>query len=462
MAGVTNIVPIGSSTFTSGQSKQATVSWNDTNPIYQDMGDGTYYYSASFNLYSSNSGGTNYGTIATYDNYFTSQVAPLYLNSTLNLAIPSGLSTGTYYVGRPITGTTRIAISVASGSSNITVSFNINGGTGTTPSSLSQPAGSSFTLPTSSGFSRGGYITTQWNTNSSGTGTNYNMGSSAIFSCAILLYARWVANTYAVLIDENGGSAVSDSNYTVSTSSQSVSINRPTAPLGRTFANWSITENTVPTGISPTTFTTNSITIPANDYGQVSIRANYNLINYNITYVLDEGTNSANNPSTYTVASNTIVLENAIKSGFVFSGWYSDSGFTTQVTSIPSGSTGNITLYAKFVANGYTVTFINDGIIVQNTIEEFGNTITFNGNTPTKTRPKYRYIFLGWNTNQEATEPLVNLGTVPVGGITFYAIYQSFLSSLKINGQDVNLKVGETQVKAVYKGETLLWEDYNE
>lgn len=69
---------------------------------------------------------------------------------------------------------------------------------------------------------------------------------------------------------------------------------------------------------------------------------------YTITYVLNGGTNSVYNPSAYTSESDTIILRNATRDGYRFEGWYKDSAYTVKVTQIVKGSTGNITLYAKW------------------------------------------------------------------------------------------------------------------
>jgi len=73
----------------------------------------------------------------------------------------------------------------------VIVSYNINGGTGTTPSSQTVTAGSSITLPSSSGFANTGYTFTGWNTNSNGQGANYDAGSSYTAIGNITLYAKW-------------------------------------------------------------------------------------------------------------------------------------------------------------------------------------------------------------------------------------------------------------------------------
>ena len=77
-------------------------------------------------------------------------------------------------------------------------------------------------------------------------------------------------------------------------------------------------------------------------------------ITYDIAYTLDGGTNAANNPADYTVETATITLANASKTGRTFKGWYSEAAFTNQVTEIATGSTGDISLYAKY-SDEYTL-----------------------------------------------------------------------------------------------------------
>ena len=43
-----------------------------------------------------------------------------------------------------------------------------------------------------------------------------------------------------------------------------------------------------------------------------------------------------------------IKLATPTRKGYVFKGWYRDKKYTRKVTSIKKGSTGKITLYAKW------------------------------------------------------------------------------------------------------------------
>jgi uncharacterized repeat protein (TIGR02543 family) len=73
----------------------------------------------------------------------------------------------------------------------VTVAFDVNGGTGTAPVSQTVSPGSGITIPGGSGLSRTGYTFGGWNTNSAGTGTNYDANSSYTPTGNITLYAKW-------------------------------------------------------------------------------------------------------------------------------------------------------------------------------------------------------------------------------------------------------------------------------
>ena len=95
-------------------------------------------------------------------------------------------------------------------------------------------------------------------------------------------------------------------------------------------------------------------------------------ITYDISYTLDGGTNAANNPADYTVETATITLANASKTGRTFKGWYSEAAFTNQVTEIATGSTGDISLYAKY-SDEYTLQ-LSDVTFSNGEITDYSNT----------------------------------------------------------------------------------------
>ncbi len=88
---------------------------------------------------------------------------------------------------------------------------------------------------------------------------------------------------------------------------------------------------------------------------------------YTITYELYGGTNAPENPASYNVETETITLKDPVKTGYTFEGWYKDVEFTDEITEIPQGTTGDITLYAKWIE-----------IIVPETLEVEGGNCTLN------------------------------------------------------------------------------------
>ena len=81
-----------------------------------------------------------------------------------------------------------------------------------------------------------------------------------------------------------------------------------------------------------------------------SCKVTVTLIKYTITYNCDGGINHADNPTKYTVETETITLKDASKADHIFFGWYANADFSGEkVTEIAKGSIGNKELYAKFI-----------------------------------------------------------------------------------------------------------------
>jgi uncharacterized repeat protein (TIGR02543 family) len=469
---ITSVSP--NNNYVSGQSRNTLMSWDDTNPLLApDIEDpNAVMYGISFRLFNVSSGGSSLGSIGSFS--FTYSSSPsgtiTFTDAPVLLTMPSGLSAGTYFVAGSTLGT-RFSITVQSNA--ISINFNINNGTGTAPISLSGTPGSSFTMPTSSGFSRNGHSFLGWSSNSSATSASFLANTSYVFNNTTILYAIWQKIVYGITINENGGSLVSDLTYNIQTFSQGFSITRPTPPTGRLFSQYRIT--TQPSATLTTPFTLNEITIPANTFGNVGIIVDYTAIEYTITYVLDDATGKNNNPTSYTIdtVSSSVNQSSLLKLGHSFAGWFTQYAlFGTRVTTIGGGTTGNITLYARWTRDIYYIQFLNLYISKQGTsvIETLqldylftGSDISYSGLTPVKTvESNKRYVFIGFNTSNSATTALTSFGVVGGSNRTFYAIYEQYISGLKINQQNVNIKSGTNQVKAVYVGDTLIWVEYDE
>ena len=111
-------------------------------------------------------------------------------------------------------------------------------------------------------------------------------------------------------------------------------------------------------------------------------------VTYNITYVLNGGTNAASNPDTYR-DDEIITLADPTRAGFVFEGWYDNSGFSgTAVTGIPYDSSGDKTFYAKWKAeiDGLTYDATIGGFIIDspealNTLATYSQSNNCSGKT---------------------------------------------------------------------------------
>ena len=206
---------------------------------------------------------------------------------------------------------------------------------------------------------------------------------------------------------------------------------------GYTFTSWTITKDADDSNVTSTLLGANSatastsFTMPAYD---VTVTAAYSITNYIITYNNLNGASNTN-PTSYTVATADINLADpGERSGYVFKGWYDDAVYTNRVTTIANGSTGNISLYAKWVV-GYTVTWQN-GVGSTNptpTGIEDGQAV---GTLPVPTGScelngvEYSN-FVGWYTGtiaDVATDPseagtLITSATVPNGNVTYHAVY---------------------------------------
>jgi uncharacterized repeat protein (TIGR02543 family) len=198
--------------------------------------------------------------------------------------------------------------------------------------------------------------------------------------------------TVTLTFKADGGSWSGSTNDMTLTGKEGAELTAPATPAktGYTFSAWN--------PAVPATF-------PAADttYTATWVRDG----DYTISYQLDGGTNDVANPAGYNVETETITLAPATKTGYTFAGWYSDSGFTASVTQIAKGSTGAVTLYAKWNANVYYLT-----------IDAQSGSCAY-----TKLYEKYG---AGWYTDEACTQEITSdtALTVPTkSGYAFVGIY---------------------------------------
>ena len=153
-----------------------------------------------------------------------------------------------------------------------------------------------------------------------------------------IFYAKWELDIFDIQYALNGGinNVANPAKYTIE--SNNIVFESP-SKIGAKFIAWYDDINLV-----------NEIAeIPQGSIGDTVVYAKWELDTFDIQYVLDGGNNNPNNPVIYTIESNTIVLENPDKIGFIFDGWFTNSLYSDNVGSIPEGSAGDLTIYAKWI-----------------------------------------------------------------------------------------------------------------
>ncbi|MGN0804460.1 MAG: pectinesterase family protein [Candidatus Coproplasma sp.] len=131
-------------------------------------------------------------------------------------------------------------------------------------------------------------------------------------------------------------------------------------------------------------------------------------VTYSITYAGLEGITGTNtNPTSYTNTGSAITLVAVEKENYTFDGWYNGD---TKVTTIATGTTGNLTLTAKWKAKTFRISYTGlDGISGTN---DNPTTYTIESDTITlKPVAKEGCIFDGWYNAEGEKVTTIEKGT---------------------------------------------------
>ena len=359
------------------------------------------------------------------------------------------------------------------------LSFNANGGSGSVASlnipflniagafaqtGVMQPL--SVALPDSS-FVREGYTFIGWSADSAATGADFIPGDYVVFSQDHTLYAVWSANKYALVIDGVSQEVPFGSD---------LSAYIPAAPTkdGYTFAGWTVTTADGTPITAPATmpaydviFTANweqiksytltfldengdvlgeysyeagqqvtatypaytkenyvitwSAEIPATLTGDVEISAIATPNVYTITYIVDgaeAGDDQATESNNWTVS-----LLKPTKTGFTFMGWAYAADTAADITADVAelALTGDVTLYAVWSANAYTVTFNGVGEPIVLTYA-YGDAITAPADPEME-----GYTFTGWANRDDGSDVPA---TMPAEDLIFDAQWEQIVYTL--------------------------------
>ncbi|MEL7569421.1 MAG: InlB B-repeat-containing protein, partial [Eubacteriaceae bacterium] len=252
--------------------------------------------------------------------------------------------------------------------------------------------------PTKEGYSFSGWYKEDTLTNA------WNFENDVV-SDNTTLYAKWNANIYIISFDSTGGSVIESVNADYNTK-----ITMPAAPTktGYTISGW-YKEDTLTNA-----WDFNNDTVPASN---ITLYAKWNINSYTVNFNSMGGTAVDSVNADY----NTKITAPADpeKVGCAFAGWHKEEALTNtwdfENDIVPAN---NITLYAKWTANTYTISFDSTGGSAVNSIDaEYSTKITA-PTAPVKTG----YTFAGWYKEDSLTNIWVFANdTVPANNITLYA-----------------------------------------
>ncbi len=263
--------------------------------------------------------------------------------------------------------------------------------------------------------------------------------------------ALWTANTYTIYFYRNNSetehySQSQEMTYDVLANLKENTITRD----GYSFVNW----NTQRDGKGQNYVNCEEVkNLTAENKGSVNLYAQWEIVEYSITYDLDGGTleEGKENPKTYTIETETFTLNNPTKPGYTFKGWQrkGNSGYSNK-TSISKGSTGDKEYTALWTGNTYTIYFYRNNSASDGTTKTqkmtYGVSTDLNENS--FTREGYR--FTGWNTDRDGNgerfedcQSVINLTAESGGRINLYAQWERVPESIKYAVQIYGIKEDE-------------------
>lgn len=134
-------------------------------------------------------------------------------------------------------------------------------------------------------------------------------------------------------------------------------------------------------------------------------------------------------------------LPTPIRSGYTFTGWYTDPNGGSQVYSTTK-VTGNATYHARWTSNQFDIKFINGEVVVATYQRTSGQQI---GSFPVVT--KTNYTFAGWWTEQTGGTQVYTT-TAVTGPATYYAHWDAVQYKVKFNPNGGSVSETERMVNS--------------
>ena len=246
-------------------------------------------------------------------------------------------------------------------------------------------------------------------------------------------YAKWIPHTFTIIFESNGGSTVTQQTYDYD---DVVSLPKNVTKENYDFVAWCTDEECK-----------NEFDFTESFSKVTYLYAKYAAKEHTFSFDVMGGDEEI---SPYTTRWDNINLPEPTKTGCTFVGWYcanTDSNGNTDIYAeefnkeqytTEKGAKGDLTLYAKWDANEYTVSFHTFSTTsVDSIIGKYGDVIQ-KPDDPIDENS----IFVGWYTNvtlQDKYKFIFNeQSTIPVDGLELYAKWELKTWTIKLNYKKID------------------------
>ena len=319
------------------------------------------------------------------------------------------------------------------------ISYDVNGGEGSIGTVL-KLEGESVEISSDSVVSRKGYEFVCWNTESDGTGKDYNPGGLYEEDEDLHLYVKWSIVKYSIEYNLNDGKlATGKSNpdeYTVETAD--IVLENPTR-YGYEFVGWRFKDDS-------DALASANFTIRKGTTGNLSIVAVWKALDtYTVLYDANGGTGTIETQSKYKGESLTISSgEDLERNGYTFLYWNTKADGTGKDYNPNDfySADADLRLHAKWNVMKYSIQYDLNGGTIQNDVNP--NEYTIETDTFTLVNPEGRegYRFLGWkesDSEDETAQENVSIEKGSTGNKSFTAVWKQlkkYTISFDANGAD--------------------------
>ena len=374
------------------------------------------------------------------------------------------ISRSVYVFDGTVNGTANVDLTVKLFSNDLTVIYDANGGVGSMANDTIR-IGETKNL-TANAYTKEGYHFVGWLGDDGNTYTDAQ-SVTADATGVLTLTAQWEINTYTVTFDLNGGQGTAPASQTVNHGEKATAPATPTR-AGFNFTGWY-------NGTDLYDFNT-AVT------GDLTLKAGWAAkAQYTVKFDLNGGQGTAPADQTVLEGDKVTAPADPTRTGYTFDGWYvgASTGNPTKWNFATDTVTGNITLWAKWTANTFTVVFDKNDANATGTMANQTFTYGVSQNLTLNAFSKSGYHFNGWNTAADGSGTMYANGAsvkdlAASGTVTLYAQWAQNSSgggwSLSLwpadgnntfsnkggNGGKFQINVSKANITGVFVGNTRL------